>query len=85
MNEVNSSSSSSSQPSELRLSYNHRQPVGPGDERHCIFDCPRFCELRQEHADLFGDARAMRSLMWHKDPKSVCALILAIVMILMLH
>ena len=50
-----------------------------GDERHCIFDCPRFCELRQEHADLFGDARAMRSLMWHKDQKSVCALILAIV------
>ena len=50
-----------------------------GDERHCIFDCPRFCELRQEHADLFGDAHAMRSLMWHKDQKSVCALILAIV------
>ena len=48
-------------------------------ERHCIFDCPRFCELRQEHADLFGDAHAMRFLMWHKDQKSVCAPILAIV------
>ena len=51
-----------------------------GDERHRIFDCPCFRDLRREHARLFGDAHsAMRALMWHKDQKSVCALILAIV------
>ena len=51
-----------------------------GDERHCVFDCPCFRDLRQEHARLFEDAHcAMRCLMWHKDQKSVCSLILAIV------
>ena len=36
--------------------------------------------FRREHAELFGDAHcAMRSLMWHKDQKSVYALVLAIV------
>ena len=39
-----------------------------GDERHCVFDCPCFCDLCQEHARLFDDAHcAMRCLMWHKD------------------
>ena len=51
-----------------------------GDERHCLFDCPRFGDLRSEHAQLFHDAHgAMRSLMWHKNQKFVCAMILAIV------
>ena len=51
-----------------------------GDERHCLFDCPHFGGLRSEHAQLFHEAHgAMRSLMWHKNQKSVCAMILAIV------
>ncbi len=51
-----------------------------GDERHCVFDCPHFQSLRQRHAMIFRDSHdAMRSVMWHKDQKSVCALVLAIV------
>ncbi len=51
-----------------------------GDERHCVFDCPHFQGLRQQHAMIFRDSHdAMRSVMWHKDQKSVCALVLAIV------
>ncbi len=51
-----------------------------GDERHCVFDCPHFQGLRQQHAEIFRDSHdAMRSVMWHKDQKSVCALVLAIV------
>ncbi len=51
-----------------------------GDERHCVFDCPHFQGLRQQHAQILQDSHdAMRSLMWHKDQKSVCALVLAIV------
>ncbi len=51
-----------------------------GDERHCVFDCPHFQGLRQQHAMIFKESHdAMRSVMWHKDQKSVCALVLAIV------
>ncbi len=51
-----------------------------GDERHCDFDCPHFQSLWQQHAGIFQDSHdAMRPLMWHKDQKSVCALVLAIV------
>ncbi len=51
-----------------------------GDERHCLFDCPHFLGLWQRHALIFRDSHdAMRSVMWHKDQKSVCALVLAIV------
>ncbi len=51
-----------------------------GDERHCVFDCPPFQGLRLQHAEIFRDSHdAMRSIMWHKDQKSVCALVLAIV------
>ena len=43
-----------------------------GDERHCLFDCPHFGDLRSDHAQLFDEAHgAMRSLMWHKNPE-VC-------------
>ena len=35
---------------------------------------------RQQHAEILQDSRnAMRICMWHKDQKSVCALVLAIV------
>ena len=51
-----------------------------GDERHYVFDCPRFAGLRLTHAELFQDASgAMKSLVWHKDQEDVCALLLAIV------
>ncbi len=51
-----------------------------GDERHCVFACPHFQGLRQQHAMIFKESHdAMRSVMWHKDQKSVCALVLAIV------
>ncbi len=55
-------------------------PTAIGDERHCVFDCPRFQGLRRQHAEIFRDSHdAMRSVMWQKDQKSVCALVLAIV------
>ncbi len=55
-------------------------PTAIGDERHCVFDCPHFQGLRLQHAEIFRDSHeAMRSVMWHKDQKSVCALVLAIV------
>ncbi len=45
-----------------------------------VFDCPHFQGFRQQHAEIFQDSHdAMRSLMWHNDQKSVCALVLAIV------
>ncbi len=51
-----------------------------GDERHCVFDCPHFQGLRQQHAQVFQNSHdAVRFLMWHSDQKSVCALVLAIV------
>ena len=47
---------------------------------HCVFDCPHFQSLRQQHAMIFRDSHdAMRSVMWHEDQKSVRALVLAIV------
>ena len=50
-----------------------------GDERHCIFECPRFDGHWLSFAQLFDDAHgAMRTLVWHKDHKAVSALILAI-------
>ncbi len=51
-----------------------------GDERHCVFGCPHFQGLRQQHGEIVQDPHdAMRSFMWHKDQKSVCALVLAFV------
>ncbi len=47
-------------------------------ERHCVFDCPQ--GLWQRHARIFQNSHdAMRSLMWHREQKSICALVLAIV------
>ncbi len=51
-----------------------------GDERHCVFNCPHFQGLRLQHTEILQDSiYTMRCLMWHKDQKSVCALVLAIV------
>ncbi len=51
-----------------------------GDKRHCAFDCPPFQGLQQQHAEAYQDPLdIMRSFMWHKDQKSVCALVLVIV------
>ncbi len=53
-----------------------------GDVRHCVSDCPHFQGPRPglQHTDIFQDSHnAMRSLVWHKDQKSVCALVLAVV------
>ncbi len=48
-----------------------------GDEIHCVFDCPHFQGLRQQHAAIFQALHdAIRSLVWHKDQKSVCAHVL---------
>ena len=39
-----------------------------GDERNCVFDCPYFHGLRQQHAEIFQDSHdAVRSFMWHED------------------
>ena len=58
-------------------------PRAVGDERHRLFDRldrPHFGDLQSEHAQLFDEAHGdLRSLMWHKDQKSVCAMILTIV------
>ena len=49
-------------------------------QRSSVLDCPRFQGLRQQNVEIFQDSHdAMRSLMWHKDQKAVCALLLAIV------
>ena len=51
-----------------------------GDERHCLFYCPQFGDIRSDHAQLFHEGHgAMRCLMWHKDQKSVCAVVSATV------
>ncbi len=50
------------------------------DSSSFVFDCHHSQSLRQQHAEIFQDSHdAMRSLMWHKDQKSVCVLVLAIV------
>ncbi len=45
------------------------------DKRHCVYQ-----GRPQPHAEISQASHdAMRSLMWHKDQKSVCALVLATV------
>ena len=44
-----------------------------GDELHCVVDCPHFSNIRAQCPGLFQDAAGcMRLFMWHKDQKSVC-------------
>ena len=64
-----------------RCTFCTTRDVDIGDEKHCVSVCPCFDGVRQRHAELFSDAcYSMRSLMWHKDQKSVCAVVLAIVL-----
>ncbi len=43
-----------------------------GDERPCVFNCPRFQGLWQQHAGMFQDYHdAMWSFLWHREQKSV--------------
>ncbi len=50
-----------------------------GDERHCVFECPRFDGHRLSFPQLFDDAHyVIRTLVWHKHQKAVSALTLAV-------
>ena len=50
-----------------------------GDERHYVFDCPRFAHIRRQFRSLFQDADgAMQSFMWHRNQKAVCHCLAAI-------
>ena len=50
-----------------------------GNELHCVFDCPHFSDIRAQFPGLFQDAAGcMRVFMWHKDPKSVCHCLVAL-------
>ena len=50
-----------------------------GDERHYVFDCPRFAHIRRRFRSLFQDADgAMQSFMWHRNQKAVCHCLAAI-------
>ncbi len=49
-----------------------------GDKRPCVSGCPHFQGLWQQYAEIFANLHdAMRSLMWHKEQESICALVLA--------
>ena len=50
-----------------------------GDERHFVFDCPRFAQIRRQFRSLYQDADGtMQCFVWHKDQKSVCHCLAAI-------
>ena len=50
-----------------------------GDELHCVFDCPHFSDIRAQFPGLSQDAAGcMRMFMWHKDQKSVCHCLIAL-------
>ena len=50
-----------------------------GDERHYVFDCPRFAHIRRQFRSLFQDADgAMQSFVWHRNQKAVCHCLAAI-------
>ena len=48
------------------------------DERHLVFECPVFEDLRREHRHLFGQEVAfdMRRFFAHKDQRAVVMYIL---------
>ena len=57
----------------------HRWQYTVGDELHCVFDCPHFSDIRAQFPGLFQDAAGcMRMFMWHKDQKSVCHSLIAL-------
>ena len=46
---------------------------------HCVFDCAHFTDIRAQFRGLFQDAAGcMRLFMWHKDQKSVCHCLIAL-------
>ena len=50
-----------------------------GDELHCVFDCPHFSDISAQFPGLFQDAAGcMHLFMWHKDQKSVCHCLIAL-------
>ena len=50
-----------------------------GDERHFVFDCPRFAHVRRQFHSLYQDADGtMQCFVWHKDQKAVCHCLTAI-------
>ena len=50
-----------------------------GDELHCVVDCPHFSNIRAHFPGLFQDAAGcMRMFTWHKDQKSVCHCLIAL-------
>ena len=49
-----------------------------GDERHYVFECPAFDDIRRGFQHLFDDSRGpMRRLMWHPCQKDVASCLLA--------
>ena len=45
-----------------------------GDERHYVFECPAFDDIRRGFQHLFDDGRgAMHLLMWHPCQKDVAS------------
>ena len=54
-------------------------PQAVGNELHCVFDCPHFSDIRAQFSGLFQDAAGcMRMFMRHKDRKSVCDCLIAL-------
>ena len=50
-----------------------------GDERHFVFDCPHFANIRRQFRSLYQDADGtMQCFVWHKDQKAVCHCLAAI-------
>ena len=50
-----------------------------GDERHFLFECPHFDEIRAQYVDLFdSSANAMRSFVW-QDQHAVCDCMTAVI------
>ena len=48
-----------------------------GDERHYVFECPAFDDIRRGFQHLFDDSHgAMRLLMWHPCQKDVASCLL---------
>ena len=48
-----------------------------GDERHDVFECPAFDDIRHGFQHLFDDSHgAMRLLMWHPCQKDVASCLL---------
>ncbi len=51
----------------------------PGDERHCMLECPQFDDIRAQYPDPLQDARdSMRNLLWHQNQKALSDFVIAI-------